>query len=132
MKLHLDRSPHARFTGYGDGWVALDDTRHHSGLFVGNGGIEAAPWSDSGFAGLTAAHFEWLAARPHDILLLGTGSRLRFPPSAWLRPLAAAGIGLEAMDIGALCRTYNVLIAEGRNVAAALVFDPPACVAAGR
>ena len=125
MKLHLDRTPGARFTGYGDDHVLIDGTRHADALFLGANGIEPAPWAGLGFAGLTLAHFEWLAARPHDILLFGTGQRLRFPAPALLRPLIAARIGLEAMDLGALCRTYNILVAEGRSVAAAVLFDPP-------
>ena len=58
-----------------------------------------------------------------EIVLLGTGSRLRFPSGILMRPFAPAGIGLEVMDLGAACRTYNTLAAEGRKVAAALVFD---------
>ena len=58
-----------------------------------------------------------------EIILLGTGNRLRFPPGALLRLFAPAGIGLEVMDLQAACRTYNILAAEGRSVAAALLFD---------
>jgi len=58
-----------------------------------------------------------------EIILLGTGSRLRFPSGALLRPFAHAGIGLDVMDLPAACRTYNILAAEGRKVAAALLFD---------
>ena len=58
-----------------------------------------------------------------EILKIGTGNRLRFPPGPLLRPFAPAGIGLEVMDLQAACRTYNILAAEGRKVAAALLFD---------
>jgi uncharacterized protein len=58
-----------------------------------------------------------------EIILLGTGNRLRFPPGPLMRPFAPAGIGLEIMDLKAACRTYNILAAEGRKVAAALLFD---------
>ncbi len=58
-----------------------------------------------------------------EMILLGTGSRLRFPSGALLRPFANAGIGLDVMDLQAACRTYNILAAEGRKVAAALLFD---------
>ena len=58
-----------------------------------------------------------------EIILLGTGNRLRFPSGALLRPFAKAGIGLDVMDLPAACRTYNILAAEGRKVAAALLFD---------
>jgi uncharacterized protein len=58
-----------------------------------------------------------------EIILLGTGKRLRFPPGAADAPVRPAGIGLEVMDLQAACRTYNILAAEGRKVAAALLFD---------
>ena len=58
-----------------------------------------------------------------EIILLGTGNRLRFPAGPLMRPFAPAGIGLEIMDLKAACRTYNILAAEGRKVAAALLFD---------
>ena len=54
-------------------------------------------------------------------MLLGTGSRLHFPPAAVLMPLIAAQIGYEVMDTGAACRTFNVLAGEGRRVVAALL-----------
>jgi len=56
-------------------------------------------------------------------VLLGTGRRLRFPAAELSAPLVQAGIGLEVMDLRAACRTYNVLVAENRRVAAALLFD---------
>jgi uncharacterized protein len=56
-----------------------------------------------------------------DLLLLGTGPRLRPPPAELRAALKTAGIALEPMDSGAACRTYNVLVAEGRRIAAALL-----------
>ena len=124
MKLHLDRAAAGwRFTGYGDDHVLINGERHERGLLLSDGGIEIAPWAGLGFDALAPAHFAWLAERRADVLLFGTGSRLRFPPPALIRPLIAAKIGLEVMDNGALCRTYNILVAEGRDVAAALLFD---------
>jgi len=125
MKLHLDTGAHnRRFTGYGDDHVLIDGERHESDLILHTGGIETAPWAGLGFAALTPDHFAWIAERRADILLFGTGTRLRFPHPSLTRPLIEARIGLEVMDIGALCRTYNILVAEGRSVAAALVFEP--------
>jgi uncharacterized protein len=57
------------------------------------------------------------------VQLLGTGRRQRFPPAALLRPLIEAGRSVEIMDTGAACRTYNILLAEGRAVAAALIVE---------
>ena len=76
----------------------------------------------SRFETLGVADFELLAALDAEIVLLGTGNQLRFPRPELLQPLIKAQKGLEVMDIQAACRTYNVLIGEGRRVAAALIF----------
>lgn len=124
MKLHLHTDPGLlRFTGYGDDHVLINGERHAAGLLLSAHGVEPAPWAGVGFTALNAAHFEWVAARAPDILLLATGTRLRFPHPSLTRALVEARIGLEVMDIGALCRTYNILAGEGRKVAAAVVFD---------
>ncbi|PKO73258.1 MAG: hypothetical protein CVU23_03640 [Betaproteobacteria bacterium HGW-Betaproteobacteria-17] len=125
MKLHLNNDANQRlFTGYGDDHVLINGHRHESSLLLTPNGVEIAPWAGLGFEALTAAHFEWIALREPDILLLGTGTRLRFPHPSLTRALTDARIGLEVMDIGALCRTYNILIAEGRNVGAAVLIEP--------
>ena len=59
-----------------------------------------------------------------EIVLIGTGRRQRFPAPALMRPLMQARIGFEVMDLGSACRTFNILVNEGRSVAAALIFDP--------
>lgn len=124
MKLHLNTGAgQALFTGYGPDHVLIDGQRHDASLLLSARGVEVAPWAGLDFHGLTAAHFEWIALREIDILLLGTGNRLRFPAPALTRPLVEARIGLEVMDIGALCRTYNILVSEGRNVGAAVLIE---------
>lgn len=127
MKLHLDTgADRLMFTGYGDDHVIINGRRFDASLLLTAQGVEIAPWAGLGFGDLTAAHFEWVAARELDILLLGTGTRLRFPHPSLTRALVEARIGLEVMDIGALCRTYNILAAEGRSVGAAVLIEPPA------
>ena len=124
MKLHLHtdaRQP--LFTGYGVDHVLIGGQHFDTGLLLTAAGVEVAPWAGLDFHALTAAHFEWVAQREFDILLFGTGNRLRFPHPSLTRALAEARIGLEVMDIGALCRTYNILAAEGRQVGAAVLFD---------
>ncbi|MCA1924815.1 MAG: MTH938/NDUFAF3 family protein [Thiobacillus sp.] len=125
MKLHLNSGNGLpRFTGYGSDHVLIDGRRFEASLLLSARGIEVAPWAGLGFHALTRAHFEWIALRELDILLLGTGARLRFPAPALIQPLIEARIGLEVMDVGALCRTYNILVAEGRNVGAAVLIEP--------
>lgn len=124
MKLHLSTDAgQLLFTGYGSDHVVINGHRHDASLLLSARGIEIAPWAGLGFEALTAAHFEWMASRELDIVLLGTGTRLRFPRPSLTRALAEARIGLEVMDIGALCRTYNILASEGRNVGAAVLIE---------
>ena len=127
MKLHLNSDAgQLLFTGYGEDHVLINGQRHEASLLLTAHGAEIAPWAGLDFDALTAAHFEWIARHELDILLLGTGTRLRFPHPSLTRALVEARIGLEVMDIGALCRTYNILISEGRNVAAAVLIEPAA------
>jgi uncharacterized protein len=124
MKLHLNTdTSQLLFTGYGEDHVYINGHRHDASLLLSARGVEIAPWAGLGFEALTAAHFEWVALRELDILLLGTGTRLRFPHPSLTRSLIDARIGLEVMDIGALCRTYNILAAEGRSVGAAVLIE---------
>jgi uncharacterized protein len=85
-------------------------------------------WQAASFEALTPAHFAGLAALAPELVIFGSGARLRFPAPVLLRPLMDARIGFETMDTAAACRTYNVLLAEGRSVLAALLFSaaPPA------
>ncbi|HMM46666.1 MAG TPA: Mth938-like domain-containing protein [Thiobacillaceae bacterium] len=125
MKLHLNSDAgRLLFTGYGPGHVIVNGQRHDASLLLSTHGVEAAPWAGLGFDALIPAHFEWVAERAPDIVLFGTGSRLRFPHPSLTRALTEARIGLEVMDVGALCRTYNILAGEARNVAAAVLIEP--------
>jgi uncharacterized protein len=110
-------------TGHGPGHVLVNGERHDRPLLVGP---EVGPlaWSAVSFPLLEQAHFEALLSHHPEIVLLGTGRRLRFPPAALTRSLAAARVGLEVMDTPAACRTYNILTGERRQVLAALLFDP--------
>ena len=73
------------------------------------------------FEDMHAAHLEGLDQLEPEIILVGTGDTLRFPPAAWTAGYLARGIGVEIMDTAAACRTYNVLLSEDRRVAAALL-----------
>ena len=78
-------------------------------------------WQPQSLVELTVAHFEILPALKADCILLGCGPSFRLVDNVLLQPLFQAGIGVEMMDTGAACRTYMVLMAEGRSVAAALL-----------
>ena len=75
---------------------------------------------------LSAEHFAQLAALGPEIVIFGSGARIRFVKPALLRPLIERRIGVETMDTAAACRTYNVLLAEGRPVVLAALFEPAA------
>jgi uncharacterized protein len=108
------------FTGYGDGYVLLNGERRDSSLLVLPERI--LPWAAASFDALAEEHFAQIAELRPEVVLLGTGARLRFPHPRLTAPLANAGIGLEVMDAQAACRTYNILMAEERCVVAALLF----------
>ena len=121
MKLHAT-APGARntFTAYGEGYVAVNGARHASSLIVLPDRL--LPWEVAGFDALEESSFAALAGLHPEIVLLGTGARQRFPHPRLTRALLEARIGLEVMDLQAACRTYNILAAEERRVAAALLF----------
>ena len=120
MKLHASVAAGRNvFTAYGEGFVAVNGVRREASLVVLPDRV--LDWPVASFEALAAGHFELLAALGVELVLLGTGPRLRFPAPALTAPLARAGIGLEVMDVRAACRTFNILVAEERVVAVALV-----------
>lgn len=124
MKLQADRieglnaiSRHAP-----DG-VIVNGVEHRASVIVPWQGAVVA-WGVNGFEALAESNFEALAALGPELVIFGSGARLRFPKPHLLKPLMGRRIGIETMDSPAACRTYNVLLAEGRAVIAALLFDP--------
>ena len=107
------------FTGYGEGYVQVNGQRREASVLVTP--EQVLDWAPASFAELAEAHFARIVELRPEVVLLGTGARLRFPPAALTAPLARAGIGLEVMDVQAACRTYNILAAEDRVVVAALL-----------
>ncbi len=123
MKLHLaDTAGLNAITGYGTDHVLINGERHERALLVGPG-FGPVPWSAGSFSALTAADFAAIVERAPEVALIGTGARLRFPPGELMLGFARARIGVEVMDTRAACRTYNILMGEGRLVLAALLFD---------
>jgi uncharacterized protein len=123
MKLNLATNDSGNIvTAYGPGFVAVNGVRHATSVVVLPERL-IAPWPCVTFADLDAAVFDGLARLGADILLLGTGRTHRFPHPSITRPLLDRRIGLEVMTTDAACRTYGFLVAEGRNVAAALIVE---------
>ncbi len=121
MKLHRDgASGRNQFTGYGAGYVVVNGTRYERSLVVLPDRI-VADWPATTFDALETRHVDALAALGAEVVLLGTGESLRFPRPELTRALVEARVGLEVMDVPAACRTYNILMAEERRVAAALL-----------
>ena len=119
MKLHLTRAEGRNlFTGYGDGYVKVNDERHQGSLIVAPDRLET--WQPQSFEALAPEHLRTLLDFKPEIVILGTGERLRFPAPHLSRILGEAAVGFEVMDTKAACRTYNILMAEGRQVVAAI------------
>lgn len=78
-------------------------------------------WLPARFEDLEAAHLGRILELAPEIILLGTGETQRFPPAEITATVLTQGIGVEIMDTGAACRTYNILLSEGRRVAVALL-----------
>jgi uncharacterized protein len=78
-------------------------------------------WNIAGFERLQSGDFEPLLGLQPEIVIFGTGESMRFPAPRVSGALAAAGVGFEVMDTRAACRTYNILVTEGRKIAAAIL-----------
>lgn len=80
-------------------------------------------WRPQSLSELTLEDLEPIFGLAPEIVVLGAGAKQRFPPMEWMAALMSRGIGCDVMDTGAACRTYNVLISEGREVVAALFVE---------
>jgi uncharacterized protein len=120
MKFHLSTAEGNMFTGHGADYVRLGVVEYRDNILVTPERI-ATGWTAGGFDTLTEGDFAALAELKPEVVLLGTGASLRFPHPRLTRALTDAGIGVEVMDTPAACRTFNILAAEGRRVAAAVL-----------
>jgi len=121
MKLQslVDPSMNA-LTAYGPGYIEINRVRHDHGVLVLPQG-EVRRWDVAGVEAVAPADFERMLELRPELVLLGTGDRQRFLHPRLYACLSAQRIGLEMMDTGAACRTYNILMSEGRQVLAALI-----------
>ena len=126
MKLQPDRLDVQSILGYGPGWVGLGHNgvaeKIERSIVIGSRG-EKFEWHCTRFEDLTEEHFDQIAATQPELVIFGSGTRLRFVPPAFMRALMRKRIGIETMDTLAACRTYNVLAGEGRQVIAALLIE---------
>ena len=126
MKLQPDRLDVQSILGYGPGWIGLGSNgvaeKVERSIVIGSRG-EKFDWNCSSFVDLTEEHFTQLAVSQPELVIFGSGERLRFAPPAFMRVLMQKRIGIETMDTLAACRTYNILAGEGRRVVAALLID---------
>jgi uncharacterized protein len=123
MKLHSTSTQHYQtVTAYDDAGVEINAVRFAHSLVVMP---ETAPvaWGPASFEALTHEHFAQIDAAMPDVVILGTGNRQRFVHPRLTAALTARRIGVECMNNQAACRTYNILMAEGRKVALALIFE---------
>ncbi len=126
MKLQPDRiEGFNAVTAHAPGLLRINGVAYTTSILLPwRGDVQA--WPCSAFELLGLAHFEQLLQFAPELVIFGSGLRLRFVPPALMRPLIERRIGVETMDTAAACRTYNVLASEGRAVAAALLLETAA------
>ncbi len=121
LKLQPDRIEGVNvISGLTSDAVSVNGIIHTSSIVIPWVG-EVGPWGTAGFEALTVDDFDRLAELGPELVIFGSGKRIRFAPPLLLRSLMARRIGIETMDTSAACRTYNVLAGESRKVVAALL-----------
>jgi len=123
VKLQSDAHSGANtITGYGDGYIEINKIPYSHAVLLSSDG-EILEWAIKSFEDLSPADFTQMAALKPELIIIGTGKRQRFPKPELLKPLIEAKIGFEVMDSQAACRTYNILVGEGRQVLLALIVE---------
>ena len=121
MKLHLTNPGGTKmFTAHGANYVMVNGERFGTSIVVRADKV-CDNWQVDGFDALDETHFAYFLDLKPDVLLVGTGARQRFAHPRLYRTLTDARIAIEFMDTPAACRTYNILVAEGRKVVAAIL-----------
>jgi uncharacterized protein len=119
LKLHLQSVAANIVTGCGSGWVRVGGDEYRENIVLLPDAIVKG-WAPEGVDALAERDFAQLLDYQPEIVLLGTGDVQRFPHPRLLAKLGEAHVGVEVMGTAAACRTFNILVAEGRRVAAAL------------
>ena len=120
MKLHPDASNGFSIQSYSDEGVVVNGKPQIGPLLLCS--VKGPQkWSGKSFETLTQASFDELLPFSPELVIFGSGKRIQFPAPNLLQGLFQQRIGLETMDSGAACRTFNVLAGEGRHVVLALI-----------
>jgi uncharacterized protein len=123
MKLHhTSTQQYQTVTAYDESGIEINAVRFSHSLLV-LPEVKPVEWPVHSFEDLTVEHFAQIDATNPDVVILGTGKRQRFVHPRLIAALTARRVGVESMDNQAACRTYNILMAEGRKVALAVIFD---------
>ena len=123
MKLHLTQAASNQLiTGYSPEWVGINHQRFEHSVIVLPTEVRT-DWEVSDFDDLKVEDFALLLTLKPEVVLLGTGQKHRFIHPRLIAGLTENNIAVECMTTDAACRTYNILMAEGRMVAAALILE---------
>jgi len=123
VKLHSDpQSSQNTITGYGIGFLEVNQTPYSHALIVQPEG-EVLAWPVEEIQDLSEDHFSMISALLPELVIVGTGKKQVFLNPKILQPLIKPKIGFEMMDSQAACRTYNILMGEGRKVLAAILLE---------
>ena len=121
MRFNQDPAPAATLIrSYAAGAITINDTTFQQPVIVSSSTVATGPPVATADE-LAVLHAEAVLAHEPEVVLLGTGSRQRFPAPEFGAAFLRAGVGFEVMDTGAACRTFNVLVAEQRRVVALLI-----------
>jgi len=129
VHVKLQSDPHSganTITGYGDGYVEINKTPYRHAVLISSDGA-ISEWPIKAFEALEPSDFEQMVALKPELILIGTGVKQRFPKPELLKALISAKIGFEIMNSQAACRTYNILVGEGRQVLLALIVEANQC-----
>lgn len=123
MKLHLNNDTNILLIrGYQAGRITIGDNTYSNSLILSPTRL-IDDWPPLTLSDLTEKDFERMIDLEPEVVLLGTGQRLKFPERRITLPLIQRSIGIEVMNTAAACRTYNILANEGRNVVASLIIE---------
>ena len=120
MQFNLDQDENLNLIrSYADGSVRLRDQTLSENFIITT--TQTIPWSATSCLDLLEEHMDQILSLGPEVVLLGSGPKLVFPPHNMMVLALSRGVGFETMDTAAACRTFNILAMEGRNVVAALL-----------